>query len=832
MTSPSQMTHGKDISNPLMAELSKGANYLQAKGLDLFSKSIQHLVSADRSREVMPIGLDVVMQELYDHIVEIPVQRIRVIESVHRDQGHRMIVTSQHSVSMSESIGTLERDNMRLRAIDYRITYGGSFESLPKSRTYKKNGDRHGDVNGNDNGKMVPEEEDRVENYIGGLPDNIQGNVIAAEPTRLQDVVCIANNLMDQKLKGYAARNGHNVAKAYIVGNSERKGYAGPLPYYNKYNLHHEGQCTMKCGNCKRVRNKMGNKPNKARGRAYTLGRGGVNPDSNVVTGHPFDIDLMPVELGSFDVIISMDWLSRYHAVIICDEKVVCIPYGNEVLEIQGDGCSGGDKSRLSIISRFAWTSRQVEFQTDLVSGAAPIARSPYRSSPRGALVLFVKKKDGSFRMCIDYRELNNFTVKNRYPLLRIDDLFDQLQGSSVYSKIDLRSSYHQLRFREDDIPKTTFRTHYGHYKFQVMPFGLTNTPVVFMDLMNRVCKLYLNKSVIVFIDDILIYTKSKEDHEEHLKLILKLLKKEELIRCRLMQREVIANASRQLKIHEKNYTTYDLELGVVVLSLKRWRNYLYGTKCIVFTDHKSLQHILDQKELNMRQSRLLELLSDYDCEIHYHLGKANVVADALSQKERVKSLRVWALVMTTGLNLPVQILNAQAEARKEENYGSEDLYVMIKKLEPRSDEMLCLNNRSWIPCFGDLRTLIMHESYKSKYSIHPGSDKMLNIRSRLVYWFNLRYRSESGRILQWTLCQRWQPCLKEVVSRHEVAISIISDRDSRFTSHFWQSIQESLGTQFDMSTAYQQQTDGQSERTIQMLEDMLRACVIDFEKG
>ncbi|GJR83246.1 putative reverse transcriptase domain-containing protein [Tanacetum coccineum] len=198
--------------------------------------------------------------------------------------------------------------------------------------------------------------------------------------------------------------------------------------------------------------------------------------------------------------------------------------------------------------------TRQVEFQIDLVPGAAPVARAPYRlapskmkelseqlkelsdkgfirpsSSPWGAPVLFVKKKDGSFRMCIDYRELNKLTVKNRYPLPRIDDLFDQLQGSSVYSKIDLRSGYHQLRVREEDIPKTAFRTRYGHYEFQVMPFGLTNAPAVFMDLMNRVCKPYLDKFVIVFIDDILIYSKNKQEHKEHLKQILELLKKEEL---------------------------------------------------------------------------------------------------------------------------------------------------------------------------------------------------------------------------------------------------------------------------------------------------------------
>ncbi|GJX93312.1 putative reverse transcriptase domain-containing protein [Tanacetum coccineum] len=366
--------------------------------------------------------------------------------------------------------------------------------------------------------------------------------------------------------------------------------------------------------------------------------------------------------------------------------------------------------------------TRLAEFQIDLVPGAKPVARAPYRlapsemkelseqlkelsekgfirprSSPWGAPVLFVKKKDGSFRMCIDYRELNKLTVKNRYPLPRIDDLFDQIQGLSVYSKIDLRSGYHQLRVQEEDIPKTAFRTRYGHYEFQ-----------------------------------------NKQDHEEHLKLILELLKKEKLYakfsKCEfwipkvqflghvnnskgihvdpakiesikdwgapildlpegcedfiaycdaskkglgavLMQREkVISYASRQLKIHEKNYMTHDLELGAVVFALKIQRHYLYGTKCTVFTDHKSLQHILNQKELNMRQRRWLELLSDYDCEIRYHPGKANIIADALSRKERDQPLRVRALVMTISLDLPKQILNAQTEARKPENLKNEDV--------------------------------------------------------------------------------------------------------------------------------------------------------------
>ncbi|KAI3695694.1 hypothetical protein L1987_78693 [Smallanthus sonchifolius] len=375
-----------------------------------------------------------------------------------------------------------------------------------------------------------------------------------------------------------------------------------------------------------------------------------------------------------------------------------------------------------------------VEFQIDLTPGAAPIARAPYRlapselqelstqlqelldkgfiqpsSSPWGAPVLFVKKKYGTFRMCIDYRELNKVTVKNRYPLPRIDDLFDQLQGSSFYSKINLRSGYHQLRVRDDDISKTAFRTRYGHFEFLVMPFGLTNAPAVFMDLMNRVCKPYLDQFDIVFIDDILIYSKSREEHEDHLRLILELLKQEQLYakfsKCDFWIRE--------LKIHEKNYTTHDFELGAVVFALKIWRHYLYGTKCTIYTDHKSLQHIFEQKELNMRQRRWIELLNDYDCAIKYHPGKANVVADALSRKE-TKPRRVRALQLTIHTGLPEQIRNAQLEALKAENLSLESTRGMEKQLEVKSDGIRYFAERIWIPVYGNLRDLVMDEAHKS----------------------------------------------------------------------------------------------------------------------
>ncbi|GJU77064.1 putative reverse transcriptase domain-containing protein [Tanacetum coccineum] len=481
------------------------------------------------------------------------------------------------------------------------------------------------------------------------------------------------------------------------------------------------------CGEKGHYKSQCSRANNNAHGRAYLLRDKNAHQDPNIVMGtfflnrhlarvlfdsgadksfgctmillnQPFEIDLMPIKLGSFNVVIGMDWLSKYHARIICDEKVIHIPIDGETSIIRAQVMENkSDEKRLEdilVVREFPKVFPEdlrglLPIRQELSNKQQELADRGFirpSTSPWGAPILFVKKKDKSFRMCIDYQELNKLTLKNHYLLPRIDDLFDQLQGSSVYSKIDLRSGYHQLRVQDEDIPKTAFRTRYGHYEFQVMPFGLTNTPAVFMDLMNRVCKPYLDKFVIVFIDDILIYSCNKEEHANHLRIILELLKKEKLYakfsKCDfwisivqflghvidsqgihvdpakieaklceapilalpkgnndfvvyyddslqvlgavLMQREkVIAYVSRQLKPHEENYTAHDLELGAVVFALKIWRHYLHGTKCTVFTDHKSLQHILDQKELNMRQRRWLELLADYDCEIRTDHGKA-----------------------------------------------------------------------------------------------------------------------------------------------------------------------------------------------------------------
>ncbi|GJV23965.1 putative reverse transcriptase domain-containing protein [Tanacetum coccineum] len=738
----------------------------------------------------------------------------------------------------------------------------------------------------------------KVERYVRwSIPDMIHDSVKASKPQSMQEAIEFATEMMDKKMITAAERQAENKRKleetsrntqnqqqpfkrnnvhGLHFGPGDKKPYGGTKPLCTKCNYHHDGPCTQKCTNCKKLghsardckvrptaNNNNNNNNNNQRtqgtnpredgksnqviglecnrrvARAYVVGSAGTNPNSNVVTGtfllnnryasilfdtgadrsfistafstlidiipttldhgydveladgriiwvntlirgctlnflnHPFNIDLMPVEMGSFDVIIGMDWLAKYHAVIVCDEKLVRVPFGNKTLIFHGDGSNNGHESRLNIISctkaqKYLLEgcpiflaqvtmkeaedkskekqleevpivqdfpevfpedlpgippTRQVEFQIDLIPGAAPVARAPYRLAPSEMKELsdqlkelsdkgfidhillnlgelrscFSRRKTDSFRMCIDYRELNKLTVKNRYPLPRIDDLFDQLQGSSIYSKIDLRSGYHQLRVREEDIPKTAFRTRYGHYEFQVMPFDRQAND----------------------------QADSKNDQFEWSDKAKQLFSD---------KAEVVVDAFDSFALpKELNFIDY------CELQIKGLGAVLMPKEEKMFTnDHKIYkQHILDQKELNMRQRRWLELLSDYDCEIRYHPGKANVVADALSRKERVKPLRVRALVMTIGLDLPKRILEAQIEARKPENLKSEDVGGMLienskdpekprkEKLEPRADGTLCLNNKSWLPSYGDLRTLIMHESHKSKYSVHPGSNKM-----------------------------------------------------------------------------------------------------------
>nr|GEW71329.1 putative reverse transcriptase domain-containing protein [Tanacetum cinerariifolium] len=344
----------------------------------------------------------------------------------------------------------------------------------------------------------------------------------------------------------------------------------------------------------------------------------------------------------------------------------------------------------------------QVEFQIDLIPGAEPVARSPYRLAPSEMQELSDQLQELADRGFIR----PSTSPWNHYPLPMIDDLFDQLQSSSIYSKIDLRSGYHQLRVRDEDILRTAIRMRHS-----IDSQGLHVDPAKIKAVKNWASP-----------------TTPTEIHQETAFQLLKQKLGEALILALPEGNDdfiVFCDASHQ-------------GLGAVLMQREK-RHYLYGTKCTVFTDHKSLQHILDRKELNMRQSCWLELLADYDCEIRYHPGKGNVVSDSLSRKERIKPLRVRSLVMTIYLKLPLQILEAQIEAIKEENINVENLRGMDKAFEICPDGTRCIKNQSWLPLFGNLRDLIMHESHKSKYSIHPGSDKMYQDLKKLYWWLNMK---------------------------------------------------------------------------------------------
>ncbi|GJT34070.1 putative reverse transcriptase domain-containing protein [Tanacetum coccineum] len=740
-------------------------------------------------------------------------------------------------------------------------------------------------------GRMFPKESDKIEKFVGGLPDMIHRSVTESK-RKFEDTSRNTQNQQQQQNKR------QNTGMAYTAGTGEKKQYGGSKPLCSKCNYHHDGLCTPKCHKCNKVghfsldcrstanANNANNQKGTGSGQKPTCYECGVqghfkrecpklknnNNHGNQVGGGNAPAKVYAVgHAGTNPDSTSL----RYQEIIMCAEKIIRIPWGNETLIVHGDGSNRGHEARLHIISytktqeymlkgcpvflanvntketedksekkrledlrtyhssgisdvflrncRGLPLTRQVEFQIDLIPGAAPVARAPYRlapsemkelseqlkelsdkgfirpsSSPWGAPVLFVKKKDGS-----------------------IDDLFDQLQGSSVYSKIDLRSGYHQLRVREEDILKTAFRTRYSHYEFQVMPFGLTNAPAVFMDLMNRVCKPYLDKFVIVFIDDILIYSKNKQEHEEHLKLILELLKKEEL--------------------------------------------YAKFSKCEFWIPKvQFLGHVIDSQGIHVDPAKI-ESIKDWaspksPTEIRQFLGL--VGAPILALPEGSEDFIIYCDASIKGLDA-VLMQREKTEARKPENIKKEDVGGML--LENSKDPEKLRTEKL---------TVIMHESHKSKYSIHPGSDKMYQDMKKLYWWPNMKadiatyvskcltcakvkaeHQRPSGLLVQpdipqwkwdnitmdfvmklpkssqgydtiWVIVDRLTKStifvpmretdplekvarmyLKEVITRHGIPVSIICDCDPRFT-------------------------DGQSERTIQTLEDMLRACAIDFGKG
>ena len=789
-----------------------------------------------------------------------------------------------------------------------------------------------------------------------------------------------------------------------------------------------------------------------------------------VIQNKDFPADLIVLGIHDFDIILRMDWLSRHRATLDFYKKEVRLVRPEEpgvifrgirreiapslinamtASKMLRKGCQGylefvvdrrQEGTRLEdipIVKEFPEDisslplDKAIEFVIELILRTEPISIPPYimapaelkelkaqleeflskgfilpSTSPWGAPVLFVKKKDGSLLLCLDYRQLNRAIIHNQYPLPRIDELFDQLHGSRVYSKIDLRSGYHQLRVRENDVSKTAFRTRYSHYEFLVMPFGLTNAPAAFMDFMNRVFSPYLEKFVIVFIDDILVYSGNPEEHAEHLRTVLQILRDRQLyakfskcqfwldkvaflghvitvegisvdpqkieatvnwkpptnvsevqsflgltsyyrkfvqgfskianpltnllkndqkfewsntcqhsfeelrqrltkapvlalpsgkdgyvvysdasrqgLGCVLMLNDrVIAYASHQLKKHEQNYPTHDLEIAAVVFALKFWRHYLHGVPCQIFTDYKSLQYIFTQKELNLRQRRWLELIKDYDCTIEYHPGKANVVADALSRKPKgsyayLQTVYLPLLIELRSLGVQLQVANTGTllasfyvrpflvDQIKERHKQVSEMMKLRAEIEGgrkpefqiRDNGIIVRGSRMCVPEIGELKREIMEEARSTAYAMHPGSTKMYHTLREHYWWKGMKkeiadfvsrcltcqqvkaeHQKPAGKIQPlpipvwkwykitldfvtrllrtrrqhdaiWVIVDRLtklahflkvsnddpldklaQLYVEEIVRLHGVPISIVSDRDPRFTSIFWSSL-------------------------------------------
>ncbi|WVZ94325.1 hypothetical protein U9M48_040230 [Paspalum notatum var. saurae] len=648
------------------------------------------------------------------------------------------------------------------------------------------------------------------------------------------------------------------------------------------------------------------------------------------IGGEDFIISPVVLPHQGIVVILGMNWMNENHAVLDIGSRTVQLKsnVSGKILKIHipnqkhieptVNATELQEIKKIPVVCEFPDVfpeelpglppDRNVEFSIELVPGTAPVSKRPYgmapdelkelktqlqeqldkgfirpSSSPWGCPALFVEKKDqGGKRLCVDYRPLNAVTVKNKYPLPYIDILFDQLAGARVFSKIDLRSGYYQIKIREEDIPKTAFSTRYGLYEYLVMSFGLTNAPAFFMYMMNSVFMNELDKFVVVFIDDILIYSKNEEEHREHLRIVLTRLREHKLyakfskcafwlkevsflghilsekgvavdpskvesvlnwkqpesdfsktakpmtsltkknakytwspnceeafqslkrslttapvlaqpdvvkpfdvycdasgngLGCVLMQEgRVVAYASRQLRKHEANYPTHDQELAAVVHALKIWRHYLLGNTCHIYTDHKSLKYILTQPELNMRQRRWLELIKDYDLEIHYHPGKANVVADALSRRAHCNVIEARPTVRVLcceidEIELPTeqlaelynliieptikeQIITAQKQDKGMAfiRKGMDEKKRACFTLDDQG--VLWFKNRLVVPKDMELRKRILDEAHTSMFTMHPGSNKMYQDLKQKFWWTRMK-REIATYVSECDVCQR-----------------------------------------------------------------------------
>jgi hypothetical protein len=646
-----------------------------------------------------------------------------------------------------------------------------------------------------------------------------------------------------------------------------------------------------------------------------------------------FPTNMIVLKGQDIDIILGKNWLAHHKAILNTDLRTIRLSYGHEEVLLSIPVAIPAkpfgrvyeaiipEIQDIPVVCEFPDVfpedlpglplERDVEFVIELKHGMAPISRRSYQmplnelaelktqlqdllekgfirpsSSPRGCPAIFVKKKDQTLRMCVDYRPLDEVTIKNKYPLPWIDILFVQLTRAWVFSKIDLRSGYHQIRIRPEDIPKTAFTTRYGLFEYLVMSFGLSNAPVHFTYLMNSVFMPELDKFVVVFIDDILIYSKNEEEHAQHLRIVLLRLRQHQLyakfskcvfwlkeiqflghvlsakgiavdtskvkdilewkppttvhqvrsflgmagyyrrfipdfsklvkpitsllkndtkfnwsskcneafeqlkvllttapvlaqpdiekpfdvycdtlgsgLGCVLMQEgRVIAYASRQLCRHEEHYPTHDLELAVVVHAFKIWRHYLLGNICHMYTDHKSLKYIFTQSKLNMRHRRWLELIKDYELEIQYHPGKANVVADALSRKpfchcltmktsditlcKEMEKLNMGMIQHGTlnQLKLESVLLQKIIDAQRSDE-GMKHIHEIIKASKvnrfTKDDQgIVWFNNRIVVPKDDDVRQQILDEAHLSRYSIHPGSTKMYHDLKQHYWWTKMK---------------------------------------------------------------------------------------------